>query len=116
VRLASPEGLTYIAVQDAKHERTACGEANERFLGPVKQGCKECKVVVARCERQLEGLELALHEGKQVRSYVVYGPGVRLAIEGPRTTARASCELIAGQMVRNGLRSAACIRPAPAHS
>lgn len=111
VRLTSPDGLVYTAVQDAQNERQACGEANERFLGPVKQGCKECKVVLARCERQLEGLELAVHEGKRIPHHVISGPGVRMAIAGPDAPAKASCEHIAAQMIRSGLRSAACVYP-----
>lgn len=111
VRLASPDGLVYTAVQDATQERQACGAANDRFLLPVKQGCKDCKVVLARCERQLEGFELAVHEGRQLSHPVVRGPGVRMAIAGPEASAKASCEQIASQMVRNGLRSAACVRP-----
>ena len=112
VRLASPDGLIYIAVQDAKHERQDCGAANDRFLAPVREGCKGCKVVVARCERELEGFELAVHEGRRMPHPVVSGPGVRMAIEGPAASAKASCEVIATQMVRSGLRSAACVRPA----
>lgn len=112
VRLSSPDGLVYTAVQDATHERKDCGAANDRFLGPVKQACKDCRVVLARCERQLEGLELDVHQGKQISHPVVAGPGVRMAIAGPEGTAKASCEHIAQQMVRNGLRSAACVRPA----
>jgi hypothetical protein len=111
VQLASPDGLTYTAVQEAKHERQDCGAANDRFLGPVRQGCKNCRIVVARCERQLEGLELALYEGRKVPHHVVRGPGVRMAIAGPQAAAKASCELIAGQMVRSGLRSGACLSP-----
>ncbi len=111
VRLASPDGLIYIAVQDAKHERQDCGAANDRFLAPVREGCKGCKVVVARCERELEGFELAVHEGRSMPHPVVSGPGVRMAIEGPAASAKASCEVIATQMVRSGLRSAACVRP-----
>jgi hypothetical protein len=111
VRLASPDGLIYIAVQDAKHERQDCGAANDRFLAPVREGCKGCKVVVARCERELEGFELAVHEGRRMPYPIVSGPGVRMAIEGPAASAKASCEVIATQMVRSGLRSAACVRP-----
>lgn len=111
VRLASPDGLVYTAVQDATHERQACGAANDRFLGPVKQGCKDCRVVLARCERQLEGFELLVDEGKKIQHPMVIGPGVRLAIAGPEAPAKASCEQIASQMVRNGLRSAACVSP-----
>jgi hypothetical protein len=112
VQLSSPDGLTYTAVQEPKHERQACGAANDRFLGPVKQNCKGCQVVLARCERELEGFELALSEGRQMREHIVQGPGVRMAITGPERTARASCEQIADQMVRSGLRSAACVKPA----
>lgn len=111
VQLASPDGLVYTAVQDAKHERRACGEANDRFLGPVKQGCKDCRVVIARCERELEGLELAVHEGRRIPHHLIRGPGVRMAIVGPAQAAKASCEQIAGEMLRSGLRSAACVYP-----
>jgi hypothetical protein len=110
VRLASPDGLTYTAVQDAKNERQACSAANERFLRPVKQGCKDCQVVIARCERQLEGFERAVHEG-QISHALVSGPGVRMAITGPRAAAKASCEQIVRHMVRSGLSSAACVYP-----
>lgn len=111
VRLASPDGLTYTAVQEEKQERQECGAANNRFLGPVRQGCKECRIVVARCERELEGLELALYEGRKVPQYVVTGPGMRMAIAGPPAMAKASCEHIAAEMQRSGLRSGACISP-----
>jgi hypothetical protein len=111
VQLSSPDGLVYTAVQDARHERQACGAANDRFLEPVKRDCKQCKVVLARCERELEGLELAVYERRQIAQHVVTGPGVRMAIAGPEATAKASCQQIAEQMVRSGLRSAACVRP-----
>lgn len=111
VRLASPDGLVYTAVQDARQERQACGAANDRFLGPVKRTCKDCKVVIARCERQLEGFELAVHERRQLPHHVVHGPGLRMAIAGPPQHAKASCEHIVGHMLRSGVRSAACVSP-----
>ena len=111
VQLASPDGLVYTAVQDSKHERQECGAANDRFLAPVKQQCKDCRVVLARCEREVGGQEMALYESRQI-AHVVTGPGVRLAITGPEAKAKASCEQIADQMVRSGLRSAACVHPA----
>ena len=110
VRLSSPDGLVYTAVQDAKVERQACGAANTRFLGPVKKGCKECKVIAARCERQLDGIELALSEGKQLPHHQILGPGLRMAIAGPAEFARASCEHIVGEMRRSGLRGT-CVSP-----
>lgn len=110
VRLSSPDGLVYTAVQDPKNERQECGAANDRFLDPVKQGCKKCKVEIARCERQLEGFELAVYERRKIPNYVVSGPGVRMAIAGPAATAKASCDQIVNEMVRSGL-SAACLSP-----
>ena len=112
VRLSSPDGLTYIAVQDAREERQACGRANDRFLRPVKSACKECAVVMARCERVLEGVEHDLSEGRQIPHHMVKGPGMRMAIQGPEKVAKASCEHIARQMVQSGLRVAACLYPA----
>jgi hypothetical protein len=111
VQLSSPDGLVYTAVQASKHERQECGAANDRFLAPVKQQCKGCRVVLARCEREVDGQEPALYEGRQIAHHVVTGPGVRLTISGPMATAKASCEQIANQMVRSGLRSAACVSP-----
>jgi hypothetical protein len=112
VQLSSPDGLVYTAVQDPRHERQACGAANDRFLAPVKKDCEQCRVVLARCERELGGLEMAVHEQPGIAHHVVTAPGVRLAISGPDASARASCEQIASQMVRSGLRSAACAHPA----
>ena len=111
VRLASSDGLVYTTVQDDLHERRACGAANERFLKPIKESCKECQVVFARCERKLEGLEAAIANGTAVPHYQVMAPGLRIAIAGPAAAARASCEFIAGDMVKRGQRSAACVFP-----
>jgi hypothetical protein len=111
VKVASPEGVVFIAVQDMKQERRACGEANSRFLEPVKARCQDCKVVAARCERVVDGVEeRALLEGKPLPGYLVTAPGLRLSISGPDASARANCEYIAGDMVKRGMRSAACTR------
>ena len=110
VQLSSPDGLVYTAVQDPTHYRQDCGAANDRLLAPVKKDCKDCRVVVARCERELQGHELAIYEGR-VPEFVVSGPGLRMAIAGPVPTAKASCQLIATQMVRNGLPTAVCRLP-----
>jgi hypothetical protein len=111
VRLASPDGLTYTTVQDEVQERRACGAANDRYLKPIKELCKTCQVVFARCERKLEGLEAALAGNAAVPHYTVFAPGLRIAVEGPVEAAKASCDFIAGDMVKRGLRSAACLYP-----
>jgi hypothetical protein len=111
VRLTSPDGLAYTTVQDEVTERRACGAANDRFLKPIKEMCKQCQVVFARCERKLEGLEAALAAGAAVPHYTVFAPSLRIAVDGPADAAKASCDFIAGDMVKRGLRSAACLYP-----
>jgi hypothetical protein len=110
-RITSPDGLVFTAVQDAKRERRDCGKANQTFLEPVKTQCIGCKVVIARCERELEAFEQAVYEGQAARHYQVFATGVRLAIDGPAELARASCELMAGELVKRGARTASCLPP-----
>src|SRR5688572_4647006 len=112
VRLSSPDGLTYTAVQDAVAERRACGAANDRFLSPIKAACKQCQVIHARCERKLEGLELALFKDEPVAQHRVIGPGLRMAVDGPVETAKTACEYLAGEIAKLGVRSTACVAPA----
>ena len=111
VRLASPDGLTYTAVQDPVAERRACGAANDRFLAPIKAACKDCLVVYARCERKLEGLERSLYGGAPLAQHRVVGPGLRMAIEGPAASAQVACEYLASEMAKSGARSTACVPP-----
>ena len=111
VKVASPDGLMYTAVQDATAERRACGAANERFLRPLKEGCKDCKIVQARCERAIEGaLEAALSDGSPIPYPRIISTGVRVAITGPMETAKLTCDFIARDLAkRGGERSAVCV-------
>ena len=111
VRVTSTDGIVYTTVQNEVSERRACGAANDRFLKPIKEMCKECQVVYARCERKLEGFELAVAEGAPIPHPQVIAPGLRIAVAGPAEAARATCEFIAGDMVKRGTKSAACIYP-----
>jgi hypothetical protein len=111
VRVTSTEGIVYTTVQSEVLERRACGAANDRFLKPIKEVCKQCQVVYARCERKLEGFELALFEGAAIPHPQVLAPGLRIAIAGPDAIAKATCSFIAGDMVKRGVRGAACIFP-----
>lgn len=110
-KLVSAEGYTFHMVQDRRAQRGACGEANDRFLGPIKQRCLQCDVVYARCERELQGLELALLMGDPVSMHVVVSPGMRLAMEGPKERVRRECEQVATDLVKSGAKSAACVYP-----
>ena len=82
-RISSPDGLVFTVVQDPTPERGACGAANERFLKPIKSLCTQCKIEIARCERELEPFELAIYEGRALTHHQVFATGLRLAIDGP---------------------------------
>lgn len=110
-QVLTPDGFTYTIVQKVRDERGACGEANERFLDPVKGACKDCKVLYARCERQLTGVALALSKGYGEPHYMVVSPGLRMKVEGPRGKARSVCDQIAADIAKLGYDSAACIYP-----
>ena len=110
-KLASADGYTFHMVQDRRAQRNACGEANERFLGPIKARCLQCQVVYARCERELQGVELALLMGDPMPMHVVIAPGLRLAMEGPKERVREQCEQFATDLVKGGARTAACVFP-----
>lgn len=112
VRVDSPDGLAFTAVQNPTSERRACGAANERFLQPIKQLCPKCKVSIARCERILDPYESAVYEGKGLTEYLVSAPGLRLAISGPAQLAKENCELMAGTLRKMGIPAASCISPA----
>jgi hypothetical protein len=117
VRFQAPEGLTYVIVQEEKAERRECGAANERFLRPIKEGCRDCKIVSARCERVIEGLlEREIYEAKAIPHPTVVAPGMRMAIIGPQAAADKSCDLIALAVAQRGLRPASCIHPTPRKS
>lgn len=110
-RLASPDGMTFTTVQDTTSERTACGAANDRFLQPIKQQCKDCEIVFARCERDYENVESALSDIAGIPHHQVRAPGIRVHITGPEAPAKFTCEYIAQDMAKRGLHSS-CIPPA----
>jgi hypothetical protein len=110
-KLASADGYTFHMVQDRRAQRNACGEANDRFLGPIKARCLQCDVLYARCERELQGVELALLMGDPMPMHVVIAPGLRLAMEGPKERVREQCQQFAADLVKGGASTAACVFP-----
>ncbi len=111
VRLSSPEGVVMTALQEETADRQECGKANERFLAPMRLHCKQCKVLYARCARELDPMETALLAGRPMPHPVMVSPGLRLSLEGPAPAAREACEFVADDMVKRGYRSAVCIAP-----
>lgn len=111
VRLIMPGGVSIAAVLPETKERKTCGDANERFLAPFKQQCKDCKVTMARCERELEGLELALRQGNPLPYPTVIARQVRVAFMGPADLAKISCDATVKSMESKGFKAAACLPP-----
>jgi hypothetical protein len=112
VRLDLPDGLSIAALLPQAKDRKACGAASDRFVAPFKQTCKDCKITVARCERHLEGLELAMREGTPIAHPIVVAREVRLAVLGPLEKAKAGCQFLATSIASRGERTAVCIQPA----
>ena len=109
--LHSSDGYTFTLVQDRADTRGECGVANDRFLEPIKAACHQCSIVYARCERELQGLELQLLMGDPVPMHVVVAPNLRLAIQGPDKGVRGGCEAIATEIVKAGVKTATCVYP-----
>jgi len=110
VRVHSPEGLMYVVVQDEKAERRECGAANERFLARIKQGCKDCRILAARCTRELEEpLERDLYTAAPLKYSIVVAPGMRMAIVGAEPLAYQSCVAIAAAAQKQSALPARCI-------
>lgn len=111
VRMTSPAGLVMTALQDETNDRRTCGQANDRFIAPMREHCKDCVVVYARCARELDEMGAALLSGRPAPHFVMLSPGLRLAVEGPHDIAHATCEFVAADLVKRGYRTAVCIRP-----
>ena len=112
VQLVDPQvGLTYTAVQDETDDRRKCGQANERFINPIRAVCTQCKVLFARCQRDLTGMEAALRQDRPVTNHLVLSPGLRLAIDGPEPAAARICSFIADDLVKRGYGTAVCVQP-----
>lgn len=111
VHMTFPEGLSVNAVLTETGERRACGVTNDQFLEPFRHLCKECRIVAARCERELEGVDLALLRGEPLPYPTMTARDARIAFIGPAEVARTSCAVAAAAMVQKGFKYAACIPP-----
>ncbi len=111
VKISAPGGLEFTIVHDATASRQACGAANREFIDPIRSECKECKVVYARCERELKGAELALLRRQALPFHMVSASNMRLLVSGPSKVAKRACEDLASNIVKNGLQTATCLYP-----
>jgi hypothetical protein len=109
-RIATAEQLTYTAFSDEVPGRAACAAANARFVEPLARTCPGCSVVFTRCERKAGAA--ALRTDRSAGSpHVVVMPGMQILVSGPPALARAACDQIALDVVRQGLKSGRCLPP-----
>jgi hypothetical protein len=106
-RVAAPGGLTYTAFSGQTRGREACVSANELFVEPLRKDCPACTVLFERCESRAEMMKLRV---AAVSDPVVLSRGLALAVAGPGELARATCELIAQDLVKRGLEGSRCLK------
>jgi hypothetical protein len=111
VKIASPDGVQYTAVFDPVSDRPSCGVSSKRFLEPMRDYCPKCEVLSARCERELQDLDLALALDLPAPVHVLQVEGMRIAITAEEAKARLTCNFMAAHAVREGAPSASCVFP-----
>jgi hypothetical protein len=109
-RVHAPGGVTFTALLDARRGLKACTAAHAEFLDPVVKQCSECKVLFARCLDKAGALALALEGLEAAHTHWVVSTGVTIAVVGVAARAKASCEAVAADLARRGMRSR-CVHP-----
>ena len=116
VQVESAEGLRYTAILAAVDRSRACAAASHEFLEPLKADCPACRIVYARCTRDLDELDAGMATPAAQASWLVEMPGVSIAIDGASEKARRTCQLMASDVAKRGVPAARCVAagsPAP---
>jgi hypothetical protein len=111
VRMRSPEGYFVTYVRDRVRGGKACQAEIKSYVEPLKSACPDCSIESSACASELAGMEKALAENRPLPVYVVRSEGIRMSVVGPPQRVKVWCEIVAAQIVRNGLRTAACVYP-----
>jgi hypothetical protein len=110
VRTRTAEGMFLTLLHERVTNQRACQQTVERFAALLRP-CASCTIESRECATELAGVDKAVAEGRPVPLYTVAAEGVRISLVGPPSIVKSECESIAGHMVLNGLKSAACIYP-----
>jgi hypothetical protein len=110
VRTRTADGMFLTLLHERVSKQTACQQTIERFVALLRP-CAACTIESRECATELGGVDKALAEGRPVPLYTVAAEGVRISLVGPPDIIKSECESIAGHMVLNGLKTAACIYP-----
>jgi hypothetical protein len=111
VRMRSPQGFFVTYVHDRVQGSRACQEEIRVYVEPLQTACPDCSIESTACASELVGMEKALAEGKPLPVYVVGAEGLRMSVVGPPQRVKIWCEVVATQIVRNGMKTASCIYP-----
>jgi hypothetical protein len=110
VRTRTAEGLFLTLLHVRVTNQKACQQTVARFAALLRP-CASCTIESSECATELAGIDKAISEGRPVPLYMVAAEGVRISLVGPPSIIKSECESIAGHMVLNGLKSAACVYP-----
>jgi hypothetical protein len=108
--IAGPVDVTFIALLDARPGLKACTAANAQLLDPIARGCTDCRVLFAQCVDKATAVAIGLQAREAAHQYWVVSEGVVIAVVGVDARARATCEAVAADLARRGMR-ARCIHP-----
>jgi len=111
VRLRTTDGLFMTFVQDASPKRSACREAIDRFVSALDTTCTTCFIESTDCATRLEGMDRALANNESLPVHTISAEGIHMAMLGPPRLVQVECEGMAAQLVRLGMKSAACAFP-----
>ena len=110
VRTRTTDGMFLTLLHEQVTDRRVCQQTVERFAGLLRS-CATCTVESMECAAGLAGIDKAVAEDRPVPLYTVAAERVRISIVGPPNSVQSECESIAGHMVLNGLKTAACVYP-----
>ena len=110
-KIAGPADVTFTALLDSRRRLKACIAANAEFLDPIARGCADCRVLFAQCVNKATAIAIGLQAREAAHQYWVVSEGVIVAVVGVDAGARETCEAVAADLARRGMRSR-CIHPA----
>ena len=111
VRMRSPEGFFVTYVHDRVQGGKLCQMEIDSYVEPLQKACPTCSIESSGCASELVGMEKALLDKQPLPVYVVGAPGLRMSVVGPPQKVKIWCEVVADEIVRNGIKSASCIYP-----
>jgi hypothetical protein len=110
VRTRTAEGMFLTLLHEPVTDRRVCQQTVDRFA-ELLRSCATCTIESKECATGLAGIDRAVAEDRPVPLYTVASENVRISLVGPPNIVRSQCESLAGHMVLNRLKSAACIYP-----